>query len=125
MKKNNDIEYLDLKNEELCIYLGIHPRNATPRDPSVWTKTPKEKQELKKLRLRHKHDKMFGSIPEEATIPVYDKLILYIKKGPTYSIKCGQSDIKHILNKYGLNNILKYSWNGKTYKPGVLPFWYW
>ena len=129
MKKVNDIEWIDIHDDDLCISLGIHPRNAEPRDMSVWTKTNKEKKELKRLRLRHKRDKMFGGVSESAPIPVYDKLILYIKGKPTRSIKCAQSDIPRILSRYTLENgmsaIIKYYWNGKEYKSGTLPFWYW
>ena len=47
-------------------------------------------------------------------------------------MKCWQSDIQDILSKYTVKNhklnitesaVDKYTWNGKTYYPGKLPFW--
>lgn len=122
--KKSTVEWIDIHDDALCISLGIHPRNAIPRDPSVWTKSYKEKKELRKLRRKHKHDKLFGGVAESAPIPVYDKLIIYCKGKPTRSIKCAQSDIPLILVKYA-ENLVKYYWNGRTYKPGTLPFWFW
>lgn len=139
---------VSINDKDFMISLGIHPKNAEPRDPSVWTKTDKEKTDLKKMRLRHKKNRMTGSISYERPIPFYDTLIVHIKADSSYavkrnkdgspdrstiktthSIKCGQSDIPFILAKFvntkGDNIVTKYRWNGKTYSPSELPFWSW
>lgn len=139
---------VSINDKDFMISLGIHPKNAEPRDPSVWTKTDKEKADLKKMRLRHKTNRMTGSISYERPIPLYDTLIVHIKADSSYatrknkdgspdrstiktthSIKCGQSSIPFILAKFvnakGDNIVTKYRWNGKTYSPSELPFWSW
>lgn len=50
MSKKKETSWVDVHNSDLMISLGIHPKYATPRDPSVWTKTPKEKALLAKCR---------------------------------------------------------------------------
>lgn len=139
---------VNIYDKNLMISLGIHPRNAEPRDPSVWTKTDKEKSDVKRMRLRHKKDRMTGYVIHETPIPFYSTLIVHIKADisyatkknkdgspdrssikTTHSIQCGQSSIPSILTKFvnnkGENIVTKYRWNGKTYKPSELPFWSW
>lgn len=143
-----ETNFVNINDKDLMISLGIHPRNAEPRDPSVWIKTAKEKADVKRMRLRHKKDYLSKSPGINQPIPVYDKLIVHIKANPSYamfknadgtpdkryiktthSFECGQSAIPFILNKFidnkGNNLVTKYQWNGKTYPYGVLPFWYW
>lgn len=132
MKEKNNIEWVDVHNDALMVSLGIRPRNVQPRDPSVWTKTDKEKKILKKLRNRYKPKFKSSSIAPKKHIPVYAKLIVQVnsKAFPktTYSHMCWQSDIQQILNNYvdkdGRPAYTKYHWNGQDYKPGTLPFWY-
>ena len=78
----------------------------------------------------------FYTVPRKF-IPLQGKLIIYLRKNKvypktTYSMKCWQSDIQNILSKYTVKNhklnitesaVDKYTWNGKTYYPGKLPFW--
>ena len=101
------------------------------RDPSVWTKTLKEKKILKTQRRIHKHSLKSKTSAPWREIPVYGKVILYLKLGPldkenfksTVSFKCGQADIPEIVNKRK-NQLIKYFWNGRTYFPGEFPFWH-
>lgn len=101
------------------------------RDPSVWTKTLKEKRILKTQRRIHKHSLKSKTLAPWREIPVYDKIILYLKPGPldkenfksTISFKCGQADIPEIIHNRR-KQLVKYYWNGKTYSPDELPFWY-
>lgn len=139
---------VSINDKDFMISLGIHPKNAEPRDPSVWTKTAKEKSDAKKMRLRHKKDRLTGSIGYNVRVPFYDRLIVHIKADTNYalrknvdgtpdtstiktthSIHCCQSDIPFILAKFvnskGHNIVTKYRWNGKTYSPSELPFWSW
>jgi hypothetical protein len=138
--------FVNINDKDFMISLGIHPKNAEPRDPSVWTKTAKEKNDVKKMRLRHKKERLTGSSGYNNPIPFYSKLIVHIKADPIYALKvnkdgtpdtstiktthsitCGQSDIPFILSKFvdskGSNIVVKYQWNEKTYKPDTLPFW--
>ena len=125
---HNDIEMIDL---------GIQPPYLTPRDESVWTKTPNERKLLKSLRHSHKGDSHFHSIPVKP-IPVKDKIIIQLKKNKkfpktTYSRECYQHEIDDILSNYYITNkktgmdesiVLKYSFNGKTYSPDERPYWF-
>jgi hypothetical protein len=140
--------FVNINDKDFMISLGIHPKNAEPRDPSVWTKTAKEKTDVKKMRLRHKKERLTGSNGYIDYIPFRDKLIVHIQADPKYALKtnkdgspdrstiktthsiiCGQSDIPFILSKFvnnkGENIVIKYQWNEKTYKPDTLPFWGW
>lgn len=128
---------VDVHNDELMIELGIRPPHLIPRDPSVWTKTPREKKLLKSLRKIHKGHIHFHSVPKKS-IPVKAKLIIQLKKNKkfpntTYSTECWQHKIEDILlNYYAKNNktghneclVSKYIYNGQAYSPDERPFWY-
>lgn len=128
--------WVDVHNDELMVELGIRHPEETPRDPSVWTKTPNERRLLKSLRRTCKNTIHFYSKPDRV-IPVKTKLIIQLKKNTkfpntTYSTVCNMSDIDRILLMYSQYNkstksneslVQKYTFNGKTYKPGERPFW--
>lgn len=123
--------WVDVHDEALMIELGIHPRKATPRDPSVWTKNAQEKKILQTLRCAHK-GKMHLSVYPHKSIPVQDKLIIQLKKNKqfsntTYSIVCHMHQIGDILNFFRDRQnklvVAKYTFNGKTYMPNERPFW--
>lgn len=129
--------WVNVRDDELMIALGIRPPHLIPRDPSVWTKTPREKKLLKSLRKIHKGRIYFHSIPRKS-IPVRAKLIVQLKKNKkfpytTYSTECWQHEIGDILFRYYQTNkntgfseslVSKYIYNGKTYSPNERPFWY-
>lgn len=125
---------VNVRNDYQMVELGIRPPLLAERDKSVWTKTAKEKKLLKKLKRGH-NNCHFETTPIKP-IPVYDKLIIYLKKNnvfpkTTYSTKCWQHEIPEILMKYfytsksGIshNLVMKYEFNGKSYSPKVLPYW--
>ena len=128
--------WVDVHDEALMVKLGIHPRPATPRDPSIWTKSKQKKEILRTLRRIHK-GKMHLGTPCNNAIPVRDKLIIQLKKNKhflytTYSIVCYMHQIGDILNFFSfwdqqnktmVNVVAKYTFNGKTYKPNERPFW--
>lgn len=128
--------WVDVHDDTLMIKLGIRPRPATPRDPSVWTKSKQEKKILKTLKCTHKGKMHFGT-PSYRSIPVIAKLIVQLKKNKvfphtTYSTICSMHQIGDILNffhqldrqsKTMVNVIDKYIFNGKTYMPNERPFW--
>jgi hypothetical protein len=123
---NNDL--VDVHNSILMIDLGIHPPFIEDRDPEVWTKSVSEKELIKKMRRLHKGKYHLG-FPSKKEIPVQAKLIVQLKSNDkfpdsTYSSKCYMHQISDILSYYGLENINKYIFNGTTYKPGELPFWF-
>lgn len=128
--------WVNVHDDALMIELGIRPPYATPRDPSVWTKSKQEKKILRTLRCAHKGKMHFGTSPRKA-IPVRAKLIVQLKKNKqfpytTYSIICGMHQIGDVLNffhqwdrqnKMMINVVAKYTFNGKTYAPNERPFW--
>lgn len=100
------------------------------RDLSVWRKTPQEKKLLKKMKSSLVYDISGKAIKPYREIPVYDNIIIYLKKAinicdkkyTTLSIHCGQGDIPQILRRHA-GQIVKYRWVGKEYAPNELPFW--
>jgi hypothetical protein len=126
---------VDVTDDKMMMSLGIRLKNLASRDTSVWTKTIKEKEELKKA--KNSDFSTFSSKwgYSKRIIPVYSKLIITIKPNSkniitdkhgnkhiktTFSHKCGQSDIVKILSNY--DGVVKYSWNGRDYTTG-LPYW--
>lgn len=128
--------WVNVHDSKLMIELGIHLPDRTPRDKSVWTKTPYEKRILKVERHKHKK-RIYFHIPPHKSIPVRAKLIIYLKKNKkfaytTYSTECWQHEIGEILSKYHSKNnktgydeclVVKYVYNGKTYSSNERPFW--
>lgn len=137
-KQNSQKEedrWIDVHDDAVMNEMGLwRCPNVTPRDPSVWTKTPNERRMLKVLRHTCKDDMHFHSSPAKR-IPVRAKLIVQLKKNKvypktTYSIECWQHDIPSILSGYRItvkgvsqSVVAKYSFNGKTYAPNEVPFW--
>ena len=122
MQKKKE-ESVNVHDQELMIELGIHPPYREIYD---FSKTLKEKADL--LTYKHKDGRGFytrGVHKKPYSIPVYDKLIIYTKESGTKSINCGQSDIPDILYRLKKDKItiLKYQWNGRTYKDNEIPFW--
>lgn len=134
--QGDEDRWVDVHNDALMIELGIHPCHATPRNPSIWTKSKQEKKILRTLRCMYK-GKMYHSISPRKVIPVRAKLIVQLKKNKrfpytTYSTICGMHQIGDILNffyqldrknKTAVNVVAKYTFNGKTYAPNERPFW--
>ena len=111
---------IDPKDQIMMINEGIHPPYREIYD---FSKTQKEKEDL--LTYKRKYGRGFytrGIHKKPYSIPVYDKLIIYVKEDGTKSINCGQSDIPDILFRLK-KTILKYQWNGRTYQSNEIPFW--
>lgn len=129
--------WINVHDDDVMREMGFfRPFNQTPRDESVWTKTPYEKRLLKKLRHSCKSgDTHFHASPRKV-IRFRCKLIITLYKNKrfgktTYSTECWQHEIPGILAKYQVTDrktgystsvVRKYSWNGKTYGPKDLPF---
>lgn len=117
---------VNVHDDALMVKLGMQPPTLEPKDPSVWTKTPEERKALRVLRRKHKGKMHFHTIPIKP-IPVRAKLIIQLKNNKvfdksTYSTECYMHQVGEILSKYS-NFIIKYSYNGTTYKPYERPFW--
>lgn len=126
------IEWTDVHDSALKISLGIEPPDMSPKDPTVWTKTPKEKKLLKKYRKRHKKDILVSGCAPIRHTPIYGTLIVYIlgKKLPktTFSYYCNLAEIREVLNKFrgksGQSTVRYYIWLGKRYDVTQTPYWY-
>lgn len=106
---------------------GLRAPNVQPRDPSVWTKTAAEREQIRKLK-HQKYRLTRGGVGGRKYIPVYLKLIVQVRgwEKTTYSLKCWQADIPRIIGNFNAGDgkeVIKYQWNGKTYKPNEVPFW--
>lgn len=135
VKKDQNNSEVNVHDDALMVSLGLRCPSLTPRDKSVWTKTPNEKRILRNVKYSS-YDGHFGTIPFKS-IPVKSKLIIQLQNNKvypksTYSIECLQSDIPNIISKYVVTNkksgvskniVVKYSWNGKSYKPNQIPAW--
>ena len=143
-QKENEPDYVH--NDAEMVALGLRNPIYPGRDQSVWSKTDKEKAFLKKMKHSCTSDLDRGWGAPIKSIPIPGKLIVRIKpsdnftvvakdgrmmKKTTYSQKCIQSDIPRILSKYAesdgkvsYSKVINYSWNGKTYNPKEIPFWY-
>lgn len=147
MKSPIKVERVNVYNDAEMVSLGIRLPKLTSRDSSVWSKTLSEKERLRDVRKSFKTKFVSGYKTSNKSIPVYSKLIVYIKPSDNFTIfdkktgktfnqtvfshKCKQSDIPVLLSKYKEKDpnfgdyslVIKYSWNGKTYSPKDLPFW--
>lgn len=140
-KKGNPVEeedrWIDVHDDDVMREMGfLRPFNQTPRDESVWTKTPYERRILKKVRHSCKGEDMHFHLTPKKVIRVRGKLVINLLKNKrfrktTYSTECWQHEIPEILAKYCVTNrktgystsiVRKYSWNGKAYNPSDVPF---
>lgn len=132
---------IDIHNDDEMRANGLwRPFNATPRDPSVWTKTKKEKEAVKSMRAQWKNRGHFPYLGKKRT-NIRAKLVVYLSKDKnkykgfdksTISTECYLHNIDNVLSKYIVwnkrfrcpeNLVLKYSFNGRTYSPNERPFW--
>ena len=130
----------DWNDDAFLVAEHLRQPSVKPRDPNVWTKTPKERKLWKKFRRVPAPNYNWSEPVKIIDIP--GTLVVYVKGGnfttgklnpktkkpipkTTFSHKCIQSNIPYILGKYKTpkSEVLKYSWNGKMYSPDNLPFW--
>lgn len=138
IQKKEEDRWIDVHNDDVMREMGFfRPFNQSPRDESVWRKTPNERRLLRNVKRQGKgNDMHFHSAPHKH-IPVRAKLIIQLKKNKkypntTYSTECFMSDIPDIISQYRVVNprtnysesvVAKYSFNGRTYAPNEVPFW--
>lgn len=101
------------------VALGIRNPFVTPRDPSVWTKTEKERKAWKKQRRFPAPDSRWA--PPARTSRFVGRLIVNVKglDKTTYRHDCPETDIPYLLSKYKSehSSIVRAFWNGKEIDP--------
>lgn len=121
MKKEEKKEEkkVDITNDAEMVMLGIRPRLVTPRDPSVWTKTEKERKAWRSQRRFPAPSTQWA--PPTKPSKFVGRLIVHVKglEKTTYSHDCYESDLSYILGKYKTEkcSITKAFWNGKEVDP--------
>ena len=129
-KKNREtkIEPVDIHSYSARREAGLLWYNGTfIRDATIWTKTPKEKEAIRRIKRTFPKGFLSKWPHTKKSIPCYGKLIIQINgSNKTLSIECGQSDIPAIVSKYNTNgNVKWYKWNGKQYLANQFPYYYW
>ena len=121
MKKEEKKEEkkVDITNDAQMVMLGIRPQLLAPRDPSVWTKTEKERKAWKKQRRFPAPNTQWA--PPTKSSRFTGRLIVQVQgmDKTTYSHNCPESDLSYILSKYKNErcSIVRAFWNGKEIDP--------
>lgn len=126
MKKvREEVEAVDVTNNEMMIQEGLRQPNRVPRDPSVWSKTEKERRLWRKYRRVAIPNQSWTAPEKTGGLP--GKLIIQVRGlgKTTYAYKCLTTDVRYLLSKYKTNysSIVKSSWNGKTFDPECVRLW--
>lgn len=121
-KKKKELPAVNVHNQQEMINLGLHPNYRVECD---FSKTPKEKAELERLRRRDGRGfyNQKWSPREKPYIPIYGKLIVHFKGSTPKSYNCNQADIIDILARVKKNEAFMYEWNGRKYQLNEKPFW--
>lgn len=120
-----EMEPVDVMDNEMMVREGLRQPNRVPRDPSVWTKTEKEKRLWKKYRRFPAPNSCWAGPEKTGGLP--GKLIIQVKglEKSTYCHNCLTTDVRYLLSKYKTerSSIVKSSWNGCTFDPERLHLW--
>lgn len=112
-------EKVNVNNDAEMVSLGIRPKPLRPRDPSVWSKTEKEREAWKKCRRFPAPN--YGWAPPTKASKFTGQLIVHVKgmDKTTYKHNCSEADLSYILGKYKNEHcsIVKVFWNGKEINP--------
>ena len=135
--QKEESRWINVHDDDVMRKMGFNrPFIQTPRDKSVWQKTPNEHRLLKNVKhTAKKEDMHFHHIPSKRAI-VCAKLIVQLMPNnifpkSTYSQECLNTHISDILGKFQTTNpktgyckslVAKYSYNGRTYAPNELPY---
>lgn len=126
--KKQEEKPVNIYNVAEMMSLGLRS-NEFVRDPSVWTKSKKEKKAARKAAIiyknRHPEEDWHNPSHYEPYLPYTCKLIIYLSKNKifdknVYSIMCNPNRITDYLSRYQ-DYVIKYSYNGKMYKPNERP----
>lgn len=118
-KKKEEDKRVDVNNDAEMVALGIRNPHIKPRDPSVWTKTEKERKAWKKQRRFPAPNSRW--MPPVITSQFKGRLTVNVKGlgKTTYSHNCPETDIPYLLGKYKSehSSIIRAFWNGKEIDP--------
>lgn len=136
IQKEED-RWIDVHDDNVMHEMGfMRPFNQTPRDKSVWTKTPNERRLLRSVKYSHRNDDLHFHAAPAKRGTVRAKLIVQLKSNKvfsksTHSFVCLNTAIDEILGKFKVTDhktgfsksvVAKYSYNGKTYAPEERPY---
>lgn len=112
-----ELEPVDVMDNEMMIREGLRQPDRIPRDLSVWTKTDKERKLWRKYRRFPVPNSRWAAPEKSGGLP--GKLVVQVEgmEKTTYAHKCLTTDVHYLLSKYKTenSNIVKCSWNGKTF----------
>lgn len=113
------IEPVDVTNDAMMVAAGLRQPMRVPRDPSVWSKTAKERSKWQEHRRFPTPSGQWSAPEKSGGLP--GVLVVSVRgcEKTTYSHKCNTSDVKHLLSRYKsmTSSVVKCSWNGKTIDP--------
>ena len=117
-KKEEDLR-VDVNNDAEMVALGIRNPHVKPRDPSVWTKTEKERRAWKKQRRFPAPDTRWA--PPTRTSRFTGRLIVHVKglDKTNYRHDCPETHVPYLLSNYKSerSSIVRAFWNGKEIAP--------
>lgn len=133
-----DERWIDVHDDDVMREHGLwRPYDQSPRDPSVWRKTPNERRLLRQAMASQGKIKGWhcGSCGKRNPL-VRAKLIVQLKKNKifpktTYSFNCFNTAVNEILSRFTVNNpktdtaetlVAKYSYNGMPYQANERPW---
>lgn len=118
-KEEKKVEPVDVNNDAQMVALGIRPPHVKPRNPSVWTKTEKERKAWRKQRHFPAPDTSWAAPIRPSRF--IGRLIVHVKGSDktTYRHDCPETDLAYLLGKYKNEHctIVKAFWNGKQIDP--------
>lgn len=118
-KEEKKVEPVNVNDDAMMVSLGIRKPFVQPRDPSVWTKTEKERKAWKKQRNFPTPNSRWAAPTRSSRFT--GRLIVHVKgmDKTTYSHICPETDVQYLLGKYKSDNssIIRAFWNGKEIDP--------
>lgn len=129
--------WIDVHNDNVMREMGfMRPFNQTPRDKSVWQKTPNERRLLRNVKHSVRNRDMHFHTAPAKRATVRTKLIIHLKSNKvfpksTYSQECLNTHISDALGRFQVTNpktgnsksiVAKYSYNGRTYALNEIPY---
>lgn len=118
-KEEKKVDPVNVNNDAEMVALGIRNPFVQPRDPSVWTKTEKERKAWRKQRNFPAPDSRWAAPIRVSRFT--GRLIVHVKgmDKTTYSHTCPDTDVQYLLGKYksDKSSIVRAFWNGKEIDP--------
>lgn len=120
--KKVEVEPIDVNNDAMMIAAGLRQPSVKPRDPSVWSKTDKERKLWKRYRRFPIPE---GNWPAPIKSSRFVGVLIVNVKGmdkTTFSHKCSDVSMPDILSRYKSETctIVRAFWNGKEINPESL-----